>query len=87
MKDETIMPDGRPLFAWRNEIEMLRSEAKDVESAKSHLGVEWALLDIIKIEQQREYHTGDYLFRITRADVMSSNNPAQILQKATIERL
>ena len=23
--DETVMPDGRPLFAWRSELEMLRA--------------------------------------------------------------
>jgi hypothetical protein len=31
MNDETIMPDGRPLFAWKNELDFLRASKINLE--------------------------------------------------------
>jgi len=34
---ETIMPDGRPLYAWENEIAMLRANEAKVEAQRKQL--------------------------------------------------
>ena len=85
--DETKMPDGRPLWAWRNEVEMGRSKRKHFEEMKREVGLKWVLLNIVEIQQQREYHTGDYLFRVSRADQMVARNEVEALEAAQITRL
>ncbi len=87
LPDETIMPDGRPLFAWRNEVEMLRSEARGAEDAKREVARMIVLLDIIQVEQNRELHTGDYLIRVRRGDIVNSYSDTQALQKGEVTRI
>ncbi len=88
LSDETIMPDGRPLFAWRNEIEMARAEHGIVDAGKSEVTRLMALLRIVELEEHREPHTGDYLFRVRRGHIASAvYNPISALEKAEITRL
>ena len=80
------MPDGRPLFAWRNEIEMLRAEAKHIEEERKRVK-EWAaILGVVEIEQERELHSGDYLIRVHLLDLINSSNVNDALKHAEITR-
>jgi hypothetical protein len=70
--NETIMPDGRPMFAWENELSMLRKaypEAKKMmEEAKSLM----KLLKIAEVETKNDIQTGDLLVRFRMVDAVTS---------------
>lgn len=75
LTDETIMPDGRPLFAWRNELEYLRSGDKRVEDKTKELNKMMELCNIAKIECEKDPTTNDIVVRFQMRDFVKSSNP------------
>lgn len=70
--DETIMPDGRPFFAWRNELEMLRSEVQALKPAQDRVSDQMRLLNIARIESIQEPWSGDLVIRFRMIDRVNS---------------
>lgn len=84
---ETIMPDGRPLFAWENEIKMYRSDIQEQILNKSEIDNLITILRVIEVEEKKEPHNGDYLFRIRRTSILDANSSGQALASAEVERI
>jgi len=87
MDDETIMPDGRPLFAWRNELEMYRADADRLASDRIEVDSLMRILRIVQIEEQREHNKGDYLIRVSLKDIVTANSTDEALRNAEITRV
>ena len=66
MNDETIMPDGRPFFAWRNEIEMAKDSLALLDRERLQVKNLLKLLNVVIVESQVELSTGDILIRLRR---------------------
>lgn len=71
LTDDTIMPDGRPLFAWQNELEILRNEHKDIEVAKKELVIFKVTAGLI-YESWQDNNNLDWCFRMKAVDAASS---------------
>lgn len=81
------MPDGRPLFAWRNELEMLRSENDGVRRDRAEVDTLMRILNIIEIEESREHNSGDYLIRVKLMDAVTASDASELLIKAETTRV
>lgn len=72
--DETIMPDGRPLIAWKNELEMLRSkEERSIERLKEAHQLA-KLAGIVEIYRKQNPHNLSITLEITLDRLMSSDS-------------
>lgn len=78
MSDETIMPDGRPLFAWRNEIEGARRDRKDLELARREVEGWGRIRRILEAQQWQEWPEGDIVIRLKRNDVIGHDVPGKL---------
>jgi len=87
INDETIMPDGRPFFAWKNELEMLRAEGRGVEQAKREFAWKMTALGVYEIALRDEPQTGDILIRVRRVDAILRNNPLEAIEKGEVTKL
>jgi len=79
-QNDTLMPDGRPMWAWWNEIEMLRARKKDVEERSKLLNIG------IKIQKHHDFKTGDLVIRFSQIEQIkngSSDIENIILNKIT----
>lgn len=70
---ETIMPDGRPFFAWENEIAMLQRREPNLKKRKKELSDLMKILKVVEIEIHEERKTGDILIRFKRNDVLKKD--------------
>ena len=86
MNEETIMPDGRPLFAWKNELAMLRAKESYVKDAELRLAVQMKLMHIASIEHTNEPWSGDMIFRLRRMDMVLANDIYGAIDKVTLEK-
>lgn len=66
------MPDGRPFFAWENELKMLREENKSLAPKQKKVNDMMRLLHIAKIESEHEPWTGDLVIRFRIEDQVKS---------------
>jgi hypothetical protein len=78
IRDERIMPDGRPAHAWWCEIESLRKELKQLQTAEGRIHQEFIALGIAKWAMMQEAFSFDTLIRfrpsiIASADEISRN--------------
>ena len=87
IEDMTIMPDGRPFFAWRNELEMLRNQASSLETRQKETYHMMQLLKIASIEQQQEPWTGDILVRFRMIDSIMDLSPDAKYRKYTVKKM
>lgn len=69
------MPDGRPFFAWRNELEYLRSKERGVETRSRELHRMMELCNIARIEQENDPVTNDIVVRFSMRDFVKDSNP------------
>jgi len=53
---ETMMPDGRPMFGWLNEIVMLRNEIERARDAKEEADQIMAIHHWLTINVSENYH-------------------------------
>lgn len=70
LSDETIMPDGRPLFAWSNEIEMLRAREDDVRRAKEDFERRMKVLNVVEMQWFDDCRKSEMVIRIKFADMV-----------------
>jgi hypothetical protein len=77
---ETIMPDGRPLFAWENEIEMQRAE---IQNLKENLSADVVFRQAMGLiyEYWKEPQTLDWHFRISTTDAVTAHDFKHELEK------
>lgn len=74
MTDDSIMPDGRPLFAWRNELEMLRSKEQSVHEKLKEAHRLSKLAGIVEIYREQNPHSLEMILRITLERMQSSDS-------------
>lgn len=72
--DESVMPDGRPYFAWVNEIEMLRNENEEAKNSLEFSRSMMRLCGIVRAEWEREAITGDLVIRVSMSDAIKNKN-------------
>lgn len=84
---ETIMPDGRPFFAWQNELSMCRNDYQKNKQDRAEIENLMTILRVVEIEEQKQPHDGDYLFRIRRSSILDANSAGQALAAAEVERI
>lgn len=72
--DERIMADGRPAFAWWNEIQMLRAEKAIVDSSASDLKDMMALLRIAECQVTDNRLNGDLIITLTRLERIAAKS-------------
>ncbi len=70
MDEETIMPDGRPFFAWENELALLRKNHEQVREERESIKEQFRLLGVVEIERKDDPSTLDMLFRVSFRDVL-----------------
>lgn len=84
MEKDTIMPDGRPIWAWENELSMLREEHKRIKAAKEEMATFIQLMGIIW-NTWKEPATLDWHFRVSVMAAVSAedfhNNLEKYLQR------
>lgn len=79
--DNTIMPDGRPFFAWGNELSMLRKQRPEISARNRELNHLMQLLQIAHIEQQKDWATGDLIIRLRMVDAIKANDPKGVYKQ------
>lgn len=89
VNDETVMPDGRPLFAWWNEILMARSQAATTKQMWNDARAVSAILGLDKVVRSAADQSGDLVIRITRKAIMESEslNDEALLASAEVRAL
>ena len=66
VEKSTIMPDGRPLYAWENELKMLRSQEGLYLSANKRMEEVAITLKIAKIYFEKRPNHNSIIIRIDR---------------------
>lgn len=70
LSDETMMPDGRPLFAWRNEIEMLRQREADVKVQRQDFERRMKVLNVVEMQRFDDCRKSEMVIRVKFADMV-----------------
>jgi len=89
MDKNTIMPDGRPLFAWENEITMLRQREPLVDQRIKEGAELFRLLRIARITRQENPDTMEINIRISFVATMQRDyqyNPEKYWKITTKKR-
>ena len=73
MNEATIMPDGRPLFAWQNELEMLRTESQRTKQALEEYVTFKQIMGVV-MERRQDFETLNWLIRIRMSDAVTAND-------------
>lgn len=74
MNDTTIIPDGRPMFAWKNEIDMLRKENIEAKKSLDYSISMMRLCGIVRAEWERDVITNDLLIRVSMSDMVKNRS-------------
>ena len=64
--DTRIMADGRPAYAWWNEIQMLRAKEPELSATEQRLKEQFILLKICEWAFSQDLVSGDILIRVRR---------------------
>lgn len=67
VQDERVMADGRPAYAWWNEILMLRREIAESKQVNANLREQFTILRVAKWAMAQDAMNGDILVRIKRS--------------------
>lgn len=78
-QDDRIMADGRPAYAWWNEIQMLRSREPQLRKKEVELREQFRILRIANWAFAQEVFSDDILLRIKRLPLAMNRNPEQEL--------
>lgn len=76
----TIMPDGRPLFAWENQMGMQVSELRNLREKIEEMILFQQMMGVIW-KTWREDATNDWLFAIKRDDAITATDFKYNLEK------
>jgi hypothetical protein len=74
-QDDRIMADGRPAYAWWNEIQMLRARGPELEKKQKELADQFKILRIAEWVFYPEIISDDILLRIKRLPLTLARNP------------
>lgn len=72
--DETIMPDGRPFWVWKNELTMLRAGEPRLAKANEKLADLYKLFRIIEFRKDEIPSTGDFTILVKRSDAIMNKD-------------
>lgn len=78
-EDDRIMADGRPVYAWWNEIQSLRQREPELRQREKDLQGKMILLRIAEWAYSRDMLTGDTLLRIKQVSLMNSDPVSELL--------
>lgn len=78
-QDDRIMADGRPAYAWWNEIQLLRAQGPNLEKQAADLREQFRILRIASWAYAQEVFSDDILLRIKRLPMILNSNPEQEL--------
>ena len=81
MSNDTLMPDGRPMWAWENELKMLRQESVEVKKMAHDAYMKMKLCHIKEIIQNRFSYSGDIYLRITEHRQRAMHHPSFTLDQ------
>lgn len=74
MMDETVMPDGRPLVAWKNEIELLRAQVETSHNRMKEAQHLAKLAGIVNVYREQNPNNLEIVLRITLDRIMSAKS-------------
>lgn len=80
VEDDRIMADGRPAYAWWNEIQMLRAREPELQRREMELRQKTIVLRIAEWAMSQDMLTCETLLRIKRLPLMSSDPALELLQ-------
>lgn len=80
VQDDRIMADGRPAYAWWNEIQMLRQREPELQRRETVLRGKTILLRIAEWAATQDILTGDTLLRIKQSPITSSDPALELLE-------
>jgi len=84
--DSTIMPDGRPLHAWVNELEMLRDEEVKIKEERKSYKMMVRLMNFVgkDLITNHDFKTGDIIIRIRHNDMLNKDFEEDIFKNAEL---
>ena len=74
-EDERIMSDGRPAYAWWNELTMLRSRDKQLYAREQEIMEKLKVLRIAEWAFAKDCLSGDVIVRIRQLPLVLSKAP------------
>ncbi len=72
--DETIMPDGRTFFAWKNEIEMIPAKLDGIKKRQEELSDLFKLFRVIKIASREDWKNNKLWICVEREDMETNKD-------------
>ncbi|MEE9510394.1 MAG: hypothetical protein V3V81_07870 [Candidatus Bathyarchaeia archaeon] len=74
LQDNTVMPDGRPIWAWENEIEMVRRDEELLKDRMQELK-EWGILyRVIRKHVGMLPYNGNWYVEVERLGIAMDKN-------------
>ncbi len=67
--DNTIMPDGRPFFAWKNEIAMIRGKEISLDEERKRLKELFRIFRVLEMKKEELPESGHIIIKIARSDI------------------
>jgi hypothetical protein len=80
VEDDRIMADGRPAYAWWNEIQMLRQREPEIQRREMALREKMIVLHIAEWAMVKDFLTGDTLLRIKQLPLMAKDPALELLE-------
>lgn len=77
----TEMPDGRPLFAWQNEIEIASARYEEAQALMREAKTLMKLLRIAEVEQKKDLESGDIIIRFRMSSLVRDPHSEPELEK------
>ena len=71
-QDDTIMADGRPAYAWWNEIQMIRKSEQDIGQERKRLYELYALLSVEEIQSSIDQATDSVMIKIKKSRIVAA---------------
>lgn len=80
VEDDRIMADGRPAYAWWNEIRMLRQREPELQKRETALCEKTIVLRIAEWATAKDMLSGDTILRIRQLPLMERNPVLELLE-------
>ena len=79
LQDERVMVDGRPAYAWWNEIQMLRARESKLQEMEAQLRKQYQILGIAKWARAKDILSDDLFIRVKIDRLLMERNPESAL--------
>lgn len=82
IQDERVMVDGRPAFAWWNELQRLRMEAREAKELSGQCQALMRVLKVATVVWDTDPRFGDIHIKVSQKDLMLMDDPVRDIEKA-----